>query len=306
MWIQTFITRLVAVAILLPCFAIAQTEDIELAKKYTDLRAATFRFRPPTQTQSDDASKAALVTQIVNELIDKDVKARNWTAEHPARQEFKSMVQEDLKATSERINKEIGSQRLLIELENAFVRGLASALTKAQLEELISYYSSPLGQSFVATQGRLYVDFDRDVAKLQTQMQPLKKQTQQPPESELSDLLNLFDEAVRIQWAWYDPGVTGDRSGLQAIGMITGVVVVQNFTSLDAVWKATPIENRMAVMSRRRSVIGVSEREAVYKAASNLRAVYDPNEYAKKLMTAMIELEAKWLDILNQLAKKYP
>jgi hypothetical protein len=306
MWIQVNFIHLVAVALLLPSFAIAQTDNIDLAKKYVDLRAATFRFQPPAQTQFDDSTKAAVVTQIVDELIGKDVRTKNWATEHPARQELRQMVLEDLKAASERINKEIGNPNLLTQLENAFARGIATSMTKEQLEELITYYSSPLGQSFAATQGLLYANFERDVAKLQTQMQQIKKPTLPPPENDLADLLNLFDEVVRIQWAWYDPGAAGDRSGLQAIGMITSVVVVQNFIALDSVWKEISSENRMAVTSRRRSEIGLSEREAVYKAASNLRAIFDPNEGAKKLMASMIELEAKWRDLHHQLAKKYP
>jgi hypothetical protein len=278
----------------------AQDADkVDLSRQYVASRNGVLRI-PETAKQVRLDGRA--VDLMVAGYLSQYGRGPNWNRNNPEWRRLATVIAKDIQDIFEQLAADQRLHDLTKEVEEVFVSGLAARLSASELRELVQYYSEPPGQQFRRVQEQLSNGLANALFALQERM--MSRQDPLPPQSrpdpkELRELLGLFDEVVRIQWALLDPGPGKDRSGLQALPMMITAAVQIRSDELLAIWKAIPEEDRAAIVAWRDSPLAKKERTAIFESAKGIRAVFDPNAEMSRIADAMARYDEKWRALLQ-------
>jgi hypothetical protein len=129
------------------------------------------------------------------------------------------------------------------------------------------------------------------------------KETTAPMDSdEAGQLLGLFDEWVRVQWALAHPSPGGDPSGVQPISFMAAITLGTHYARYSALWQAIPESNRRHILSWRDSTEGKKERDVLYETAKELSTVLDIQAHMRRVEGKFTPLQERWR-VLVQSAK---
>jgi len=297
-----------AFILFVPLLVFAQEDRLTLANKYLDLRGSTWGWGlEEFKSQMTDAERAKLVEGLFDGVIDSHPKSKRWTPGHPARKQLREKLNPELARLGDLVSKP-QDPALASKVKLAFVRGVAAAFTEKELQDLIAYYSLPQGRVFIASQKTLN---DMVQSSLKARQTTADTNVQYPRQTKVNqekllEILGLFDEVARIQIGILDPGPDGDRTGLQGVRMMISAGVVDVYPELNLEWEKIPEPDRLEMLTWRKSAKGQNEREALYKAAGNIRTVYKPEEGAQEVLRASAELAAKSEYLIDRLAPQFP
>lgn len=308
MKLQRYKSIIFAAFLLTPLLAFAQDAKLALASNYVNLRGATWGLQQVPKPPASDAQRQELIKSLLDALVGGNAKSKHWAAEHPARRALNDALAPDLTRLGDLIFQKRDLAPLAKRIEDAFVQGIASLFTEKELQELIAYYSRPLGRLFISKQQALNNMVQSSLLARQTNVSPNVEYPRRtnPDPGKLAELLGLFDEVVRIQLAISDPGPGGDRTGLGAIGFITSAGVVDAYPEILAEWEKIPEKDREEILSWRKSAPGLNEREVIYKAAGKIRTVYKPEQGMQEVLRATVEFEIKTEHLIDRLAAQFP
>lgn len=308
MKLQLYKPILLASFLLTPLLAFAQDAKLALASNYVNLRGSTWGLQQVPKLPVSEAQRQEFVKNLLDALVSGNAKSKHWEADHPARRVLNDAIDPDLTRLGDLIFQKRDLAPLAKRIEAAFVQGIASLFTEKELQELIAYYSRPLGRLFISKQQALNNMVQSSLLARQTNVSPNVEYPRRtnPDPGKLAELLGLFDEVVRIQLAISDPGPDGDRTGLQAIGFITSAGVVDAYPEILAEWEQIPGKDREEILSWRRSAPGLNEREVIYKAAGKIRTVYKPEQGMQEILRATVEIEIKAEHLIDRLASQFP
>ena len=240
-------------------------------------------------------------------VIISNPKSKNWVGDHPARKALNDALEPELKKVTELM---FGKRDLVgsVNVKEVFIDGLASIFSEAELRELLAYYSESQGSLLISKQQTISDKVQRSLLARQANfLQNVQyPRTTNPDSEKFREILGLFDEIVKIQLAISDPGPSGDRTGLQAIGFMTSAGVVDVFPEILADWEQISQADRVEILNRRKSERGLKEREVIYKAAERIRGVYRPEEAMAEALKASISLEVKAEHLIDRLALRFP
>lgn len=308
MKLQLYKPILLASFLLTPLLAFAQDAKLALASNYVNLRGSTWGLQQVPKLPVSEAQRQEFVKNLLDALVSGNAKSKHWEADHPARRVLNDAIDPDLTRLGDLIFQKRDLAPLAKRIEDAFVQGIASLFTEKELQELIAYYSRPLGRLFISKQQALNNMVQSSLLARQTNVSPNVEYPRRtnPDPGKLAELLGLFDEVVRIQLAISDPGPDGDRTGLQAIGFITSAGVVDAYPEILAEWEQIPGKDREEILSWRKSAPGLNEREVIYKAAGEIRTVYKPEQGMQEILRATVEIEIKAEHLIDRLASQFP
>jgi hypothetical protein len=297
MW-RIFFASLIALLIA-PGVRAQDADNIGLSRQYVASRTGVLRL-PETARQVRLDGRA--VDMMAANYLSQYKRGPNWNRDNPEWKRVATVIANDIHDIVEQIAADQRLHDLTKQVEEVFVSGLATRLSASELRRLIQYYAEPPGQQFRKVQERLSNGLADGLVALQERM--MSRQDALPPQSrpdpkELREVLGLFDEAMRIQWAVLDPGPGKDRSGLQALPMMIAAAVEIRSDELLAIWKELPEEDRAAIVAWRESPLAKKERTAIFESAKAIRAVFDPNAEMSRFAEAIARYEEKWRALIQ-------
>ena len=278
------------------------TEEVRLARDYVAARSGVLRIPQSAQFEVFDAEDRELLSRMAAEFIRQYCKSPACNPADAKARRTAAVIERDLQKLFTDLAADPRLRLMQKRVEHAFIRGLSERLTAEDLRELTRFYSQGIGKRFLAVQGRL---FEEMVSTIMAQRgfgrygkRPQPPATKPDPEH-YKEVLGLFDELVRIQWAIADPGEGKDRSGLQAIPLMVAGAAEQRFDPLYDIWTELRARDRAAILAWRASPLGTKERTAIFESARAIRKFFHPVEESIRVARAISTYEEKWRRLLQ-------
>jgi hypothetical protein len=239
-----------ALFVLASPFAGAQQEPdkVELAQKYMSMRGRVVMFAFKLASgQGDVKSHASLIAESF--LIGLK-RGPDWNRNSPEWKRVSALIEKDIPNLVTELTVPY-TQKVNEEIAKVFLNGLTSHLSTEELDELVLHYSSSQGEELTKTQEEL----DRALLSGQAEFSKMIAKGQKVPmpdsqdKKELQELMGLLDEYVLLQVAYFDPGPGKDRSGLQALPMMTYSAVASDPKRYTKIWEKIPEQDRTSILT---------------------------------------------------------
>lgn len=293
-WIRLVITITAIIALISSLAGAQQQPDkVQLARKYMTMRGRVVMFAfKVTHEQADVKGYASLIAESFLQGLNR---GPDWNRDNPEWKRVGALIERDIPNLVAELT-EPYKQGVNEEIEKVFVNGLASHLSTEELGELIMYYSSLHGEELTKTQEELDDALRSGQAAFSKMM--AKGQKVPPPASqdkkELQELMGLLDDYVLLQVAYLDPGPGKDRSGLQALPMITYSAVASDPKRYTRLWEKIPEQDRASIFAWRNSPLAMKERGVLMECANGVKGVIDPEKLAVQLTKIGEKYDKKW------------
>ncbi len=275
-----------------------ETDRTALAQQYVSLRAGVLlKAQDYSASKKPDLKDRRVISSLTTNILQSYRRGSNWNPQNPEWKHAATIIERDMEQIVTELATNTRFNQVAKDMEEAFVQGLSTKLSSEELNELVNYYSQSTGAQFAKVQEKLNNALISGINDLQAKLMAGRRESR--PQNTIDpnafkELAGLFDELVRIQWGISDPGPGHDRSGLQAIPIMIAAVVGDNYETLNKIWYEISEEDRKAIIARRNSSIGKSEREAIFEAAKQIRNVVNPQAEMAALVKAFAPYDAKW------------
>lgn len=277
-----------------------QQDKTQLAQKYMSLRGnvVMFSFKQPTEQFAD-------IKLVASSIAENFLQGLNcgpdWNEGNPEWKRLSGLIEKDIPNLVAELDTPY-KQRSNGVIAKLFVKGLASDLTKAELDQLVGYYSNSWGQELIKAQEELddallsgQADFSKKL--MEGKKIPLPDEQDK---KELQEIMGLLDEYVLLMVAYLDTGEGKDRSGLQAIPMTIYSGVTSNPNYYTKIWKKIPVEDRASIILWRSSPLAKKEREILMKYAKDIRRIADPETLIVETSKIVEKYDSKWRALLTK------
>ncbi len=297
-------------AVVLACLmsAVSAAQDAQqmaLARDYVSSRTGVLKIPEGSRGFTPGPNEQRLFALVASDFLKRHPRGDHWNAEHPEWKRIAAIIEGDMRELISGVADSAQAAAVSKQVNEAFVNGMAGRLTAPELVELTAYYSSGLGVRFAGIQARLFDRLSSGLMDMQGRMlsgQRLMPSEPRPDPRDVKELLGLFDELVRIQWAIADPGPGKDRSGLQALPMAVAAGVQAGFNDLNAIWREMPEPDRAAILAWRASPLAQKERAAIFEVAKGIRQFFAPEALMDRLTSAMSKYDEKWRSLIEAAA----
>jgi hypothetical protein len=272
--------------------ALSDSVKLDLASRYLNARQDLVQIWADMQKPQEIPDEAA-VDKMVQQMMPNLSRSKEWNPDHPNWVKVKAVFQKQFTQLFSQIAEEQREHKKKLDqkqLDQAFQQAFANQLAADDLNKIVGFYESSAGAKFVKVHAQLFSAYPEAALSLQ-------KKTQQGQKIEMSIpvdaarfkvLFGLFDEPIIYQWNLLDPGPGKNKSGLQAIPMITGMVVRGDFDRLAKIWDELPQETQLEVISYRESPLWKSERAAIIKGMQEYEKLAQLGPIARKLGESML------------------
>lgn len=297
--LRRIVGLLIAVATLFQSqWAIAQDEaSVELARRYVTLRPGVLKAPHGAAQMKPEDLRSALST-VSSAVLRQYRKGADWNPNHPEWKRIAQLIEQDALDAVAQLTNAPWLAEFESKISQGFVLGLARNLEQAELKELIKFYSSVPGTQIARVQQRMFDEVIPTIAERQRQLTSGRALPTvdflQESDVEGRQLVGLFDEWVRIQRAFAEPGPNQDRSGLQAIPFMVLIAFQTHRSQYSDMWQSIPAQDRRAALDWRDSKLAEKEREAIFDVAKELHAQGHFKMIEQKIGALMTSLERKW------------
>lgn len=270
---------------------------LALAHQYMSSRPGIFQYGNGANVWDPASLDKNGVAMVVADVLRRLKIAPNWNEGNAEWKRMAVTIEQDMATLLRELAADPHSREVATKIDDVFSHGLAAHLSDSQLTELIQYYSSPSGREFSDVQTKMLAEEAAGIKSIQQQAasgQRVQPTQPSPDAKDLKQVLGLFEETLKIQWAALDPGPGHDQSGLQALPMIMTMGTQANYPQIDRAWKTIPEERRMAILAWRDAALAKAEREAIFESAKEIRTVVNVTDEMQRLAGMLARYEQKW------------
>ena len=243
--------------------AALDARKIGLAQRYFNARPDLMALLSVNRTPDtlDDAG----IDKLVRESLQSLSSLKNWNPSNQNWPKAQQILNDAVKDYVAQVRAEKKQMPDMIQVQATVNKTFSSQLSFTDLTNIVEFYESPAGVEFVSAHTKMFNDFAQGMLVAQ-QMAATGQHIatgNEPDMQQFQTLLSLYSEFLVYQMAVLDSGAGGDRTGLQALRIVTPMIVRIQFDTLNGIWNGLSLATRQQVLFYRSSPIWTNERNAL-------------------------------------------
>jgi hypothetical protein len=265
----------------------SNVKKLDLARRYFDARSDITALQ--INNQASETPDKAAIDKMVLQVMATLSKSKDWNPSNQNWEKVRQILGNAIKEMSTQIELEKKQGPDKNQINNALQNKFSNQLSESDLEKIVGFYESTTGINFVKTHTQIYAAYPGAMLKFQKMAQDGKKidQTTTIDIQQFQILVGLFSEYLAYQLTVLDPGPGHDRSGLQALPMVTAMAIRVDFDRLEQIWNELPKDAQQEVIAYRESPNWKSERAALVSSLEELEKFTKSGAFMKKIAAAM-------------------